>query len=1405
VGVYVERSAEMVASLLAILKVGAAYVPLDPSYPHDRLRFIIEDAGISILLTQEQLLGKLAGDFQSIAIDRDQQKIRQCSEGNIEGQITAKHLAYIIYTSGSTGMPKGVQISHTAVVNFLSAMSSRPGISSMERLLAVTSLSFDIAGLELFLPLINRACLIIASRSLASAGEKLMQALERLDITMMQATPSTWRMLVEAGWTGKRNLKILCGGEALPQELAAQLLTRGVSLWNLYGPTETTIWSTCQHIQSTFTPVSIGAPIANTEIYVVDASLEPVPVGVPGELYIGGQGVADGYLNRPALTAERFLPHPFSAAPGARLYKTGDLVRWRADGSLDYLGRLDNQVKLRGYRIEPGEIEATLQRHPAVLQSVVIPSQDQPDHRHLVAYIVIAPHTAVSSQHITEHVQQWQNVWDEAYHVSVSLAGFAFNISGWNSSYTHQPIPLEQMREWVEQTVKHIRTLHPQRVLEIGCGTGLLLFQLEPDCQLYWGTDISANGLHYIQQVCIQQKKQIPPLLQRAADDFTGIERGAFDTVILNSVIQYFPSVEYLFTVIQKAVQVLSPEGKIFIGDVRSLPLLELFHTSVQLATAADSVSLEQLLQRIGQQQADEQELVLAPAFFQALLLRLPQIRRLQIQLKRGRLHSEMTRFRYDVVLYLQELPPSYEIQWRDWRADQANVASFKEQLLVRKTEALGIRGVPNARLQTEIRASRLLTEMEKTRTALDLRNELRAVEREVGIDPEAFWALEQAGTHTIIINWSGEDYGCYDVVCLPLLAGAKPKGEGQRAPGFRPEQEVYANYPLQRSENMALIAEMREYLRLHLPDYMLPAHFVVVDSLPLTPNGKLDRSRLPHPIIARTGMREKFVAPRSVTEETLFQIWRQVLNLEQIGTHDNFFHLGGDSLLVIRIVARANQEGIRITTKQVFLHPTIAALAAVAGSSRLVAEQAPIIGPLSFMPSQSWFLEMDHQHLNYYNIEFLLEAQEKLDPALIKTVIACLLLQHDSLRLRLALEKKKPQLILAAPDERVPLRRVNIADLSAMEQEAAIEALVSEVQCSLDLENGLLFQAIFLERGAQKPDAVLFAAHYLLADLLSWQILLADFALAYQQLQHEGEINLPAKTTSVKQWVERLIDHVPIVIQQEQAYWLAEPRKHVSSLPLDFPAGANTVASSRSVVLQFSKEDTRVLLHGFPRLAGAQIDAVLLTALTEAFTRWTGSSTFLVELLGHGREALFEDMDLSHTIGSLNIMFPVLLEKDAAVSVPEMLKTIQAQLQAIPYHGIGYGILRYLSRAESLVQQLRSLPQPEVYFNYVGIMPAPSTFQIARGFGGHHLDRDALRPRLLEITAISLSEGYIELEWEYSENIYKPATIKRLACYMRDALQALVVHCLPPGSPGEKLWGESAQLLSTGTPRSDI
>jgi non-ribosomal peptide synthase protein (TIGR01720 family) len=246
-------------------------------------------------------------------------------------------------------------------------------------------------------------------------------------------------------------------------------------------------------------------------------------------------------------------------------------------------------------------------------------------------------------------------------------------------------------------------------------------------------------------------------------------------------------------------------------------------------------------------------------------------------------------------------------------------------------------------------------------------------------------------------------------------------------------------------------------------------------------------------------------------------------------------------------------------------------------------------------------------------------------------------------------------------------------------------------------------------------------------------------------------------------------------------------------------------VASSRSVVLQFSKEDTRVLLHGFPRLAGAQIDAVLLTALTEAFTRWTGSSTFLVELLGHGREALFEDMDLSHTIGSLNIMFPVLLEKDAAVSVPEMLKTIQAQLQAIPYHGIGYGILRYLSRAESLVQQLRSLPQPEVYFNYVGIMPAPSTFQIARGFGGHHLDRDALRPRLLEITAISLSEGYIELEWEYSENIYKPATIKRLACYMRDALQALVVHCLPPGSPGEKLWGESAQLLSTGTPRSDI
>jgi amino acid adenylation domain-containing protein len=381
-----------------VWKAGGAYVPLDPSYPRDRIAFMMEDAGLAALVTEESLLAEIpAATCPVLLIDRDAEAIAAESDAVPQRLSGPQNLAYVIYTSGSTGKPKGVLIEHRSVVNFLTSMQRVPGLADSDSLLSVTTLSFDIAGLELYLPLITGARVVLVSRAVAADGIALARAIVDSRATVMQATPATWRMLLDTGWTNPSRVRILCGGEALPRGLANGLLASGAEVWNLYGPTETTIWSTVQRVGPAGDPVPIGRPIANTQLYVLDAHRQPVPVNVPGELYIGGAGLARGYHNRPELTAERFIAHPFATDAQARLYRTGDQVRYTPDGTLEYLGRLDTQVKVRGFRIELGEIESVLATHAAVQHAVVIAREDVPGDVRLVAYLVGADGARVSS------------------------------------------------------------------------------------------------------------------------------------------------------------------------------------------------------------------------------------------------------------------------------------------------------------------------------------------------------------------------------------------------------------------------------------------------------------------------------------------------------------------------------------------------------------------------------------------------------------------------------------------------------------------------------------------------------------------------------------------------------------------------------------------------------------------------------------------------------------------------------------------------------------------------------------------------------------------------------------------------------------------------------------------------
>ncbi len=425
VGVFVERSPTMLVALLATLKLGGTYVPLDPDYPAERVAMMIGDARLGFIVTTDKLLRRLpaaataAGGPGLIAVDRDAAAIAARSTARLactlppgsaptddaSGPSPSERPCYVIYTSGSTGRPNGVQVPHRALVNFLAAMATRPGLTADDTLVAVTTLSFDIAGLELFLPLTVGATLVIAGAEQLRDGRHLRALLDDVGATVMQATPSTWRLLLATDWQGRPGFKALCGGEAFPPDLVAALHARVHSLWNMYGPTETTIWSTCARLDPDDPRVTIGQPIDNTSVYVVDALLQPVPVGTPGELMIGGLGVSLGYLRRPELTEARFVPDPFRGG-AALMYRTGDIASWRADGNLVYHHRVDHQVKVRGYRIELGEIETVLAAHPAVARCAVIVREDRPGDARVVAYVVLAEGATLTPSDVRKHLRK---------------------------------------------------------------------------------------------------------------------------------------------------------------------------------------------------------------------------------------------------------------------------------------------------------------------------------------------------------------------------------------------------------------------------------------------------------------------------------------------------------------------------------------------------------------------------------------------------------------------------------------------------------------------------------------------------------------------------------------------------------------------------------------------------------------------------------------------------------------------------------------------------------------------------------------------------------------------------------------------------------------------------------------
>ncbi len=922
VGIAVERSLEMVVGLLGILKAGGAYVPLDPEYPAERLSYMMRDSGIVLLLTQAGVAGRLPSGLNIDSLEIETLDVSAEPERDPDVFGHPDYLAYVIYTSGSTGVPKGVAVTHGALSNFLLSMRNLPGLRSDDVLLAVTSISFDIAGLELYLPLIAGARIILATEAHARDGYLLRELLQKQQVTVMQATPSSWRLLlaVEQGGLNFGGLRAFCGGEALPPDLARQLSDLRVELWNMYGPTETTIWSSTGRVGAS--PPTLGRPIASTQLRVLDVDLQDI-LGGWGELYIGGAGLARGYWNRASLSADRFIADPFSR-DGGRLYRTGDRVRWRRDGQLEYLGRIDHQVKMRGFRIELGEIETQLQKQTEVREAAVI-ARDYQGGPRLLAYVV--PDTSTLGRQGTgtevyardELVTQWESVFDDTYESESSGPNFR----GWSSSYTDQPIPDEQMKEWLQGTVNRISALRPQRILEIGCGVGLLVQHLAPQASKYVGTDLSGRAVKDLRSwVSSQPALSHVELRQAEATDFAGMQPGEFDTVVLNSVVQYLPDVDYLLEVLKGASQLIGSRGRLFIGDLRHLAHVPMFHTSVQLLRASSQTTVRQLRNRVARAVAQDKELVLDPGFFHALAAHLG-MGSVEILLKRGKFANELMDYRYDVVIHQEYIErPSPE------RFDGTQVAAVERlasHLSAYRPVAVTLPAVANRRLGRDLAVCRLIEASEDRTPVGEVLRRLEGVDL-TGIDPEELWVLADAYGYQLQISWSSGADGSFEAQFV-LPSAVTTRAATGACVGLPERWRGLASDPARALLLQQLGPQLRERLSQVLPDYMVPAHVTVLENLPLTTNGKLDRKALPEPEYNEAGDYQK---PEGEDEEALAAIWSEVLGFDRIGRHDNFFELGGHSLLMARVLARVREHTALLgdlTLADMMQRPTISGL----------------------------------------------------------------------------------------------------------------------------------------------------------------------------------------------------------------------------------------------------------------------------------------------------------------------------------------------------------------------------------------------------------------------------------------------------------------------------------------------
>ena len=945
VGVYMPRSFTMILSLIAILKAGAFYVPLQLENPGERLTYVIEDLSIRLVLTKG--VGGLTGNqVQEVDLDRIDGEIGLLGKDNLSLDISAKSTCYVMYTSGSTGKPKGVGIPHHGVTRLVKGCDYVT-LDEDETILQYAPLAFDASTFEIWGALLNGGRLLIATPEKLTPAE-LGQIIKQGGVSTLWLTASLFKLMADThpeDLAGVRQL--LAGGEVLSPEAVRKILKRipTCTVINGYGPTENTTFTCCypvtrpDQIQAS---VPIGYPIRNTKVYILDRYLLPVPRGVVGELYTGGAGLALGYCNRPELTDACFIRDPFDA-DGGRLYRTGDLVRLRHDDAIEFIGRQDDQVKIRGFRIEPAEIDHVLLENQLVDASLTLAGRDHRGETRLISYLIPdlqkAKQILYAKEDAEEVVKDWEVVFEQKiYGQSKDETDVGFNFIGWNDSATGEAIPFEEMTTWANYRIEKILSLHPQRVLEIGCGMGILLKKIAPHTRSYVGTDISKKSLDYVSRA-VAGLPQVR-LLNIPAHILEPIQEDTFDCCILNSTIQYFPDLDYLLNLLGAIMDKMSPGGSIFLGDIRNLKLVKSFYAGVIRAKAARSSTRSELRSRLANQLTQERELLIDPDLFSLLPSIFPQISRVEVNLQRGGQHNELTRYRYDVLISVKEetlsRPPVNRAL--DWNRQELTPGDILEKLMSEEGSLL-LKNIPNKRIQTDLQT---LAWMESENGA-ERTKERRPEEPHspFALDPEDMWELGARTGHDVNLSWSpGTSEGLFDAL---FWKGERPGTVLEKSPHESAKDKDWSRYasnPIQKGLKRKIRLRLREDLEKHLPSYMIPSDFVLLNHFPLNQNGKVDRTAILQFQDEIFSQDRKIVPPQNNSQEVIAAIWKDILQMNSVSIDENFFDLGGDSLLIVQVCERLKKElKPELAVVDMFRYPTIRKLSDYLGQEGKVVE----------------------------------------------------------------------------------------------------------------------------------------------------------------------------------------------------------------------------------------------------------------------------------------------------------------------------------------------------------------------------------------------------------------------------------------------------------------------------------